>query len=56
MIRFIAPTGAGKTDVAMLTILRTIDQYRDSLATDLVSSVRHNAFKIIYVYVTMWRP
>ncbi|KAJ1555242.1 hypothetical protein HK405_002907, partial [Cladochytrium tenue] len=38
-----APTGAGKTDVAMLTVLRTISQFR----TD--GYVRKNDFKIVYV-------
>jgi replicative superfamily II helicase len=38
-----APTGAGKTDVAMLTVLRAISQYKTNevIATD--------QFKIIYV-------
>jgi replicative superfamily II helicase len=38
-----APTGAGKTDVAMLTVLRTISQHRkDGL-------IMNDEFKIIYV-------
>ncbi|CAG7848419.1 Putative helicase mug81; AltName: Full=Meiotically up-regulated gene 81 protein [Serendipita indica DSM 11827] len=43
------PTGAGKTDVAMLTILRAIDQHRDHRISDIPSSVRRDDFKIIYV-------
>ncbi|KAK3943832.1 activating signal cointegrator 1 complex subunit 3 [Diplogelasinospora grovesii] len=48
-----APTGAGKTDAAMLTILHTIGQYltpnpwQDCAATDF--AVRADDFKIIYV-------
>ena len=38
-----APTGAGKTDVAMLTILRCLLQYRDN------GVLAKNDFKIIYV-------
>ncbi|KAI9341779.1 Sec63 Brl domain-containing protein [Zopfochytrium polystomum] len=38
-----APTGAGKTDVAMLTVLRTISQFREG------NFVKKNDFKIIYV-------
>ncbi|KAJ3318638.1 hypothetical protein HDU76_000778 [Blyttiomyces sp. JEL0837] len=38
-----APTGAGKTDVAMLTVLRTLSQYRTN------GVIRKNDFKIIYV-------
>ncbi|KAH7916335.1 Sec63-domain-containing protein [Hygrophoropsis aurantiaca] len=46
-----APTGAGKTDVAMLTILRVLDQHRFSIspAMPIRSSIDRNAFKIIYV-------
>ncbi|TDL29712.1 Sec63-domain-containing protein [Rickenella mellea] len=45
-----APTGAGKTDVAMLTILRVIDQHRSSSTkTSISSTIRHTEFKIIYV-------
>ncbi|PVF94776.1 putative RNA helicase [Serendipita vermifera] len=44
-----APTGAGKTDVAMLTILRTIDQHRSSGINDITKSIQHSTFKIIYV-------
>jgi replicative superfamily II helicase len=39
-----APTGAGKTDVAMLTILRTVSQYRADDGT-----IAKNDFKIVYV-------
>ncbi|KAK3353002.1 Sec63 Brl domain-containing protein [Lasiosphaeria hispida] len=48
-----APTGAGKTDAAMLTILHTISQYltpnpfEDHEATDF--AVRADDFKIVYV-------
>ncbi|KAK3390415.1 Sec63 Brl domain-containing protein [Podospora didyma] len=48
-----APTGAGKTDAAMLTILHTISQYltpnpmEDHHATDF--AVRADEFKIVYV-------
>lgn len=38
-----APTGAGKTNVAMLTILRTIENFR----TD--SGIRLNDFKMVYI-------
>ncbi|KAG5637451.1 hypothetical protein H0H81_004468 [Sphagnurus paluster] len=51
-----APTGAGKTDVAMLTILRVIDQHRssslnngDDVKAHLCSTINRHAFKIIYV-------
>ncbi|KAG8829512.1 hypothetical protein FRC17_006484 [Serendipita sp. 399] len=44
-----APTGAGKTDVAMLTILRTIDQHRSGSVIDIASSINRNEFKVIYV-------
>ncbi|KAF5387927.1 hypothetical protein D9615_000311 [Tricholomella constricta] len=52
-----APTGAGKTDVAMLTILRVIDQHRfsTSMTSDgdikahLRATINRDAFKIIYV-------
>ncbi|KAF8639907.1 hypothetical protein AX17_001158 [Amanita inopinata Kibby_2008] len=46
-----APTGAGKTDVAMLTILRVINQHRreSSHITQIEASIDRNAFKIIYV-------
>ncbi|EON96555.1 putative activating signal cointegrator 1 complex subunit 3 protein [Phaeoacremonium minimum UCRPA7] len=48
-----APTGAGKTDAAMLTILHTIGQYltpsptEDHLATDFAVDIED--FKIVYV-------
>ncbi|CAE6500996.1 unnamed protein product [Rhizoctonia solani] len=46
-----APTGAGKTDVAMLTILRVIDQHLSSKDSPqrLASLIRKKDFKIIYV-------
>lgn len=43
-----APTGAGKTDVAMLTVLRCISQY--TYANESGSSfIAKNDFKIVYV-------
>ncbi|KDQ64892.1 hypothetical protein JAAARDRAFT_241277 [Jaapia argillacea MUCL 33604] len=45
-----APTGAGKTDVAMLTILRVLDQHRNKHSSAPVgSTIDRNSFKIIYV-------
>ncbi|KAF9483938.1 Sec63-domain-containing protein [Pholiota conissans] len=49
-----APTGAGKTDVAMLTILRVIDQHRvpqkpASVNGHVKDTINRDAFKIIYV-------
>ncbi|KZT66005.1 Sec63-domain-containing protein [Daedalea quercina L-15889] len=45
-----APTGAGKTDVAMLTILRVLDQHRSANSTGpIAASIRRDKFKIIYV-------
>ncbi|KAL1737679.1 P-loop containing nucleoside triphosphate hydrolase protein, partial [Schizophyllum fasciatum] len=46
-----APTGAGKTDVAMLTVLRVLDQHRSSPAkgVPLRSTINRAKFKIIYV-------
>ncbi|KAJ3219925.1 activating signal cointegrator 1 complex subunit [Dinochytrium kinnereticum] len=38
-----APTGAGKTDVAMLTVLRTLSQYMEN------GILKKNDFKIVYV-------
>lgn len=43
-----APTGAGKTDVAMLTILRVLGQHRGH-SNSLPASIRRDDFKIIYV-------
>ena len=40
-----APTGAGKTDIAMMTVLRTLRQYLD----DDTLRLRKDDFKIIYV-------
>ena len=40
-----APTGAGKTNVAMLSILHTISLYRDAESGKIDTS----KFKIIYV-------
>ncbi|KAF7355212.1 putative helicase mug81 [Mycena sanguinolenta] len=46
-----APTGAGKTDVAMLTILRVLDQHRSSSSGNvpIASTINKSSFKIIYV-------
>lgn len=40
-----APTGAGKTNCAMLTILNEMSKYRD----EETSSIDLNAFKVVYV-------
>ncbi|CAO3587825.1 unnamed protein product [Absidia cylindrospora] len=48
-----APTGAGKTDVAMLTVLRCIAQFCDPPpakgSSDINFNVAKNDFKIVYV-------
>ncbi|TKY90513.1 hypothetical protein EX895_000511 [Sporisorium graminicola] len=49
-----APTGAGKTDVAMLTVMRAISQYARNLEPTAGSAaegfdIQKNDFKIIYV-------
>ncbi|KAJ1602710.1 hypothetical protein NDA14_000301 [Ustilago hordei] len=49
-----APTGAGKTDVAMLAVMRAISQYARNLEPTAGSAgagfdIRKNDFKIIYV-------
>ncbi|KAG9317584.1 Sec63-domain-containing protein [Chiua virens] len=46
-----APTGAGKTDIAMLTILRVLDQHRSAAApgSPLRAYINRDSFKIIYV-------
>ncbi|TBU58370.1 Sec63-domain-containing protein [Dichomitus squalens] len=46
-----APTGAGKTDVAMLTVLRVISQHLKQLAPhgNMAAAVARDNFKIIYV-------
>ncbi|CAL1701424.1 unnamed protein product [Somion occarium] len=46
-----APTGAGKTDVAMLAVLRVLDQHRSTSDTvvPLAGTIRRDDFKIIYV-------
>lgn len=45
-----APTGAGKTDVAMLSVLRVLDQHRSAAkGTPLRSTIDRAKFKIIYV-------
>lgn len=40
-----APTGAGKTNVALLTMLNTIAQYRD----DITGKIDLDGFKIVYI-------
>ncbi|GAA96884.1 uncharacterized protein L969DRAFT_17737 [Mixia osmundae IAM 14324] len=40
-----APTGAGKTNVAMLTILNEIGKFRD----ESTGEIDYNAFKIVYI-------
>ncbi|KAL4241461.1 Sec63-domain-containing protein [Abortiporus biennis] len=46
-----APTGAGKTDVAMLTVLRVLDQHRSTTdpSAPIAGTLNRDAFKIIYV-------
>lgn len=46
-----APTGAGKTDVALLTILRVLDQHRKPgrLEFPTPPTIDRNGFKIVYV-------
>eukprot|EP00758_Cryptobia_borreli_P009473 Tbor_TRINITY_DN5484_c3_g1::TRINITY_DN5484_c3_g1_i1::g.25024::m.25024 len=41
-----APTGAGKTNVALITILRVLDTYKTNPEGD---SFRYNDFKIVYI-------
>lgn len=42
-----APTGAGKTDVAVLTVLRAISMYADVRLTD--GKMRNKEWKVVYV-------
>ena len=47
-----APTGAGKTDVALLTILHTINQFVTETVTedgDVSVDIDYDEFKIVYV-------
>lgn len=45
-----APTGAGKTDVAMMTILRVLDQHRSKNDDkNIRATIDRDSFKIIYV-------
>ncbi|RLV93525.1 Antiviral helicase SLH1 [Spathaspora sp. JA1] len=46
-----APTGAGKTDVALLTILHTVNQYVTETAqeNDITIDIDYDEFKIVYV-------
>ncbi|KIJ37410.1 hypothetical protein M422DRAFT_260076, partial [Sphaerobolus stellatus SS14] len=55
-----APTGAGKTDVAMLTILRVIDQNLSSPQVksnpnQIAGAIKRDDFKVIYVCVGLLR-
>ncbi|AMD21955.1 HFR100Wp [Eremothecium sinecaudum] len=43
-----APTGAGKTDIALLTVLNTIKQFSE-ITEDGVMDIMYDDFKIIYV-------
>lgn len=43
-----APTGAGKTDVALLTILHTINQFTSAASSSEID-IDYDEFKIIYV-------
>jgi hypothetical protein len=44
----------GKTDVAMLAVLRVLNQYRDTRSTSpIASTIDRNKFKIIYVSVEL---
>lgn len=40
-----APTSAGKTNIALLAILRTISEYRDEQS----QSIDYSKFKIVYI-------
>lgn len=42
-----APTGAGKTDVAVLTVLRAISMYADVRLSD--GKMRNKDWKVVYV-------
>ncbi|TCD67667.1 hypothetical protein EIP91_012033 [Steccherinum ochraceum] len=46
-----APTGAGKTDVAMLSILRVLDQHRSTSdsGVPIAGTIKRDDFKVIYV-------
>jgi antiviral helicase SLH1 len=44
-----APTGAGKTDVAMLTVLRVLSVYGDLRQTGSHLRVSNADFKVVYV-------
>ncbi|CDO68689.1 hypothetical protein BN946_scf184652.g16 [Trametes cinnabarina] len=46
-----APTGAGKTDVAMLTVLRVLNQHRshNDNSGNIAATIERDNFKIIYV-------
>ena len=44
------PCSQGKTDVAMLTVLRVIDQHRNKQSSQpLAGTIDRDEFKIIYV-------
>ncbi|CAI5759731.1 unnamed protein product [Candida verbasci] len=45
-----APTGAGKTDVALLTILHTVNQFMtETLGDEVTIDIDYDEFKIVYV-------
>ncbi|TFY57142.1 hypothetical protein EVJ58_g7210 [Rhodofomes roseus] len=45
-----APTGAGKTDVAMLSILRVLNQHRSAHGNNsIAASIQRDRFKVVYV-------
>lgn len=44
-----APTGAGKTDVALLTMLKTIDQFSTYDEQNQIYDIDYDGFKIVYV-------
>jgi antiviral helicase SLH1 len=44
-----APTGAGKTDVAMLTVLRVLSLYGDIKPSSGQLKVTNASFKVVYV-------
>ncbi len=44
-----APTGAGKTNVALLAMLRTMSHFREDSSTSLSSSMDGSAFKMVYI-------
>ena len=55
LCKMITRANKGKTDVAMLSILRVLDQHRSIVApgSPLRVSINRDSFKIIYVSVQM---